>query len=114
MTLTKKPFEKIEGKGENTGNQHFLLSQNVFYPAKTNFNFSVTFILSSANAFSLDQSKILSFGKMVKHSFHSKSNSTTNLQSKNCLNPSLNPLPDDKILDWPKLKQIADNILKCI
>ena len=25
-----------------------------------------------------------------------------------------NPLPDDKILDWFKLKQIADEILKCI
>ena len=25
-----------------------------------------------------------------------------------------NPLPDDKILDWTKLKQIADDILKCI
>ena len=25
----------------------------------------------------------------------------------------LNPLPDDKILDWSKLKQIADDILKC-
>ena len=25
-----------------------------------------------------------------------------------------NPLPDDKILDWSKLKQIADEILKCI
>ena len=25
-----------------------------------------------------------------------------------------NPLPDNKILDWSKLKQIADNILKCI
>ena len=25
-----------------------------------------------------------------------------------------NSLPDDKILDWSKLKQIADNILKCI
>ena len=24
------------------------------------------------------------------------------------------PLPDDKILDWSKLKQIADDILKCI
>ena len=23
-------------------------------------------------------------------------------------------LPDNKILDWSKLKQIADNILKCI
>ena len=25
-----------------------------------------------------------------------------------------NPSPDDKILDWSKLKQIADDILKCI
>ena len=25
-----------------------------------------------------------------------------------------NPLPDGKILDWSKLKQIADDILKCI
>ena len=25
-----------------------------------------------------------------------------------------NPLPDDKILDWSKMKQIADDILKCI
>ena len=30
------------------------------------FNTSFTFILSSANAFNLDQSKILSFGKEVK------------------------------------------------
>ena len=26
---------------------------------------------------------------------------------------ALNPLPDDKILDWSKLKQVADDILKC-
>ena len=25
----------------------------------------------------------------------------------------INPLPDDKILDWSKLKQIADDILEC-
>ena len=25
-----------------------------------------------------------------------------------------NPIPDDKILDWSKLKQIADDFLKCI
>ena len=31
--------------------------------SKRNFNFSVTFILSSANALKLDQCKILSFGK---------------------------------------------------
>ena len=26
----------------------------------------------------------------------------------------LNPLPEDKNLDWSKLKQIADHILNCI
>ena len=25
-----------------------------------------------------------------------------------------NPLPEDKILDWSKLEQIAEDILKCI
>ena len=34
---------------------------------KTNFNFSVTFILSSGNPLNLDQSKILSFGKELMH-----------------------------------------------
>ena len=34
---------------------------------KTNLIFSVTFILSSANAFNLDQSTILSFGKELMH-----------------------------------------------
>ena len=27
---------------------------------------------------------------------------------------SFNPLPHDKILDWSKLKEIADDISKCI
>ena len=27
---------------------------------------------------------------------------------------AINPLRGKKILDWSKLKQIADNILKCI
>ena len=31
-----------------------------------------------------------------------------------CCDNDLNPLPDDKILDWFKLKQIADHILKWI
>ena len=26
----------------------------------------------------------------------------------------INPLPNEEILDWSKLKQIAHNILKCI
>ena len=41
----------------------FSFSQKVFYPYQKNFNFSVTFFLSSASDFNLDQSKNLSFGK---------------------------------------------------
>ena len=67
-----KPFENIVGKGENAGNQHFLLFPQCFLSIpKTNFNSSVTFISLSGNAFNLDQSKNLSFGRV-------------------------NPLPDDK------------------
>ena len=65
-TLKIKPFENIVGKGENAGNQHFLFSPQYFSTiSKTNFIFSVTFILSSAkfNAFISDQSKNLLFGK---------------------------------------------------
>ena len=64
MTLKKVAFENILGKGENAGNQHFLLFPKCFLPfPKTNCNFSVTFILLSANVFNLDYSKILSDGK---------------------------------------------------
>ena len=31
-TLYKKPFEDIVGKGENAGNQHFLLFPQCFQP----------------------------------------------------------------------------------
>ena len=64
---TEKAFENIVEKGENAGNQHFLLSPKMFSTfLKTNSNFSATFDLSYTNAFSLDQSTILSFGKEFK------------------------------------------------
>ena len=64
MTLKKKVLENIVGKGGNAGKQHFLLFPTMFstYP-KTNYNFLVTFMLSSTNAFKLYWSKVLLFGK---------------------------------------------------
>ena len=56
-TLEMKPFESIVGKGENAGNQHFLLFPVFSTLPNLNFNFSVTFILSSASSFNLEQSK---------------------------------------------------------
>ena len=59
-----KPSENVVGKVENAGDQHFLIfQQNVLlFPKQISF-FSVTFILLSVNAFNMDQSKNLSFGK---------------------------------------------------
>ena len=62
MTLRKYPLENIVRKGENAGNQHFLLFPQCFLP-KASFNFWYTSKWSSANAFNLDRSKICSFGK---------------------------------------------------
>ena len=62
-----KPFENIVGKGENAGNHHFLHFPTIFSTRpNTDFNFSVTFILWSANAFNLDQFKKLLFGKGLR------------------------------------------------
>ena len=59
-----KAFENIVGKGENAGNQHFLLFPQCFltFPKQIS-SFELHFDLSSANAFSLDKFKIFSFGK---------------------------------------------------
>ena len=60
----KKTFENIVRKGENAGNQHFLLFPQCFLPfPKQGLLFYSNFFMSSANAFNLDQSKVLSFGK---------------------------------------------------
>ena len=64
---------------------------------KANFNSLVTFILSSANAFNLDLSKILAFGKELK------------VQYWQCLSTSFHPFPHDKVLVLCKLKTFADN-----
>ena len=62
-TSTEKPFENIFRKG----NQHFLLFPQCFLPfRKQVLIFLFKFILSSANAFNLDQSKILLFGKELR------------------------------------------------
>ena len=68
---------------------------SIFYPFQTNFNFSVTFILSPASAFNLDQSKILSFGKELRKLSWKKLSLLTN----NCgrlINRSLTLSPTNK------------------
>ena len=35
------------------------------------------------------------------------------IKEKYTIRTTFNPLPDNNLLEWRKLKQIADNILKC-
>ena len=63
-TFRKKTSEDIVGKGENAGNQHFLLFPQCFQPFQTQISiFQPLFFCPSANAFNLNQSKNMSFGK---------------------------------------------------
>ena len=39
---------------------------------------------------------------------------TANTQKTGLVWERVNPLPDDRFLDWPNFKEIADNIFKCI
>ena len=69
-TLNKKPFENIVGKGENAGNQHFLLFPQCFQTLPNQIsNFHSHLFLGLQNAFNLDQSRILSFGNGLKDNF---------------------------------------------
>ena len=64
MTLSKKPFENIVGKGENAGIQHFLLFPQCFRPFPKHIStFQSHLFFLSANAFNLGQTRIFSFSK---------------------------------------------------
>ena len=80
MTPKKKPFETIMGKGQNDCKQIFSFSKNVFYPFQHKFQFLVTNILSSTNAFNL--SKILSFGQGISYMWLSLRR--LNIPNQNC------------------------------
>ena len=64
MTLKKKAIANIVEKGENAGNQQFLLFQQCFlYFQRKNSVFLVP--LLSANSFNSDRSRIVLVGKGV-------------------------------------------------
>ena len=57
-TLKKKYFENIVGKGENAGNQHFLLFSQCFLLITKRFSvFKLHLLLLSANTLNFDPSK---------------------------------------------------------
>ena len=79
MTLGQNPFENFVGKRENAGNQDFLFILQCFLHDQGQISLSVIFNSSFTNAFNLDQTKVMSFGKglsnviiMVRLQFDSK------------------------------------------
>ena len=66
-TIKKKPFENIMRKGENTGNQHFLLLPQCFllYQKIRDHIFLLEFNLLTANPLNSVLSKHLSLGKVL-------------------------------------------------
>ena len=66
----EKPFENIVGKRRKCWLPAFSPFPTMFSILhKTNFKFSFMFILSSAHAFNVDQSKNMSFGKELNNDF---------------------------------------------
>ena len=62
--LQYKPFENTVGKGEIAQNEQFLLFPQCFLPvSRTFFPFLSNLKMSSANSFSLEESKIYRLGK---------------------------------------------------
>ena len=65
LTFKTKPFENIVGKGENAGNQHFLLFSQCFLSYQRRIR--KFHILSSANALNLVESIISLLFKELKN-----------------------------------------------
>ena len=66
-SLETKASLKHCGNGENAGNHQFCFFTTIFsntFP-RQKLNFSIISNFSSANAFNLDQNKILSFGEGI-------------------------------------------------
>ena len=60
------------------------------------------------------QSKNRIFGKQGRNKYCWNELEGWKEREQTPVSSKINPLPDDKIVDWSKLKQFADNILKCI
>ena len=66
MCLQYKPFENTVGKEEIAITSNFSFSHSVLYPFKEISAIFTTLKLSSANSFSLEESKICYLGKGSK------------------------------------------------
>ena len=100
-------FENTVGKGEIACNKQFLLFPQCFLPNQIIVPpFVHIFGIISLFGAEFEKPKNGKSGKgLIEYLTHYHP-----IQ----YNSIVNPLPDNKILDWSKLKQIADDILKYI
>ena len=72
-------------------------------------------VLLGQSAIEGDHHSLTPANSLVWQLRHTENDPAPSIDSgRRILHRLVNPLPDDKILDWSKLKQIADDILKCI
>ena len=68
MTLYKKPFEKIDGKGENVGKQHFLIFPQCFLPFLRQFSIIESYLFCRLQLL-LEKCNISLFGIEVRDDY---------------------------------------------
>ena len=67
MTLRKRPFDNIVGKGENAGHQHFLLYPQCFLPIAKHILIFRSHLFCRLQVLSIwIQTEKLSFGKELR------------------------------------------------
>ena len=93
-------MENLVGKGENVGYQHFPLFQQGFHMIIIKGSFQLGIFWKGRK-----------YCWKRKFSFLPESLQQF-METDFC--KRINPLPDEKSLDWFKLKEIAYDILKCI
>ena len=140
VIFMKEGCKKHHVQRKNADNQHFLLPQcflplpkvNFISPVPLNFAFLVWIFFEFGDSYILWSDRGLSSGIIAFDNMSCQSRYLVLFLAVTFiiigyrgkwigfesyprkLIQTLKPLSDDKILDWSKLKQIADNILKCI
>ena len=90
---------------------NFSISHSVFYSFRELSAIFIKYIIVFCKPFQFGSLKLVVWERvkyLLLHLKHSKFRGTF------IIIVTVNPLPDEKNLDWSKLKEIADNILKCI
>ena len=119
-TLGKKPFENTAVKAENVGNQHFLFFPTMFFflPHQRQAKSFQQHLIYVFRCFRMGTVQIFPIGKKLSMYSVLIDKIQVNLYVKKCFKPfpnlQFNSLPNNKFLDWSKLKAFADSKINVI